>query len=440
MSIFGPVLNSATKALAANQYALAVASNNIANANNPDYTRQRLITRPSATTEPWHIGTGVDVVGVQALRDRLLEARYRNTLSNQSGAGMQSGRLGEIEALFNDSNGTGLSQAISGFFNSFHDLAQDPASLTNREQVKMRAGSLIDAIHQKDLEFRQASASANTAIAADVQQINRLSSEIAGLTAQIKAEEATGPAHDLRDRRGALVNELSKYVAVRELDSGDYQLSMNDGHVLVMNGSAQRLSPDAIPAGAGGSLQAELEIRDSYVPKYSAALDQLAYEIAEKVNGIHSASYDLDGNTNVNLFTPLTSVSGAARSISLSAEVAANSRKIAASNLPSGNDNGAATAIANLLSAPVFSAGSVIEQYSSLVFWIGSDASEANANESEQNAMLTQLENRRQSMSGVSIDEEAVQISQFQRAYEASAQLVSIVDELIQVTLGMVGS
>jgi flagellar hook-associated protein 1 len=441
MSMFSPVLNSALSSILANQYALQIASNNIANANNPNYTRQRLMTRPSGTDGgAYGIGMGVDIIGVEALRDRLVETRYRHAVSDKAGADTLAGRLSDIEAIFNDANGGGLSKSITDFFNSFQELSQDPASTTLREQVKVTANALVSAIHTKDAELKKAKAASDKAIAWDVGQINQLTGQIAKLTSQIKAEELSTTAHDLRDARGALIKELSQYMEVNELDSGDYQLTTKDGRLLVMNNVAQPLAlAEVTPELGEGSLRAELNTRDTYVPKYAAALDQLAFEIAEQVNTLHAGAYDLDGNTNINFFGPLTSATDAARLINLSTDVAGNTRRIAASSLPTGNDNGAAKALGNLLYAPVFSGGSVTDQYSALVFNIGSDTASANAGVDEQTALLTQLEARRQSLSGVSIDEESLQITQFQRAYQASAQLMNVVDELLQVTLGMVG-
>jgi flagellar hook-associated protein 1 FlgK len=221
------------------------------------------------------------------------------------------------------------------------------------------------------------------------------------------------------------------------MDSGDYQITTKDHRLLVLNDTAMELSASTATPAIGGSLAAELEIRDVYVPKYAATLDQLAYEIAQHVNSIHATGYDLDGNTNIDFFNPLASATDAARLISLSADIASDARRIAASSQASGNDNGTAVALGNLLSSPVFSGGSVTDQYGAMIFMVGSDVSGAQAGLDEQEAILVQLENRRQSLSGVSIDEESLQITQFPRAYEASAQLIKVVDELLQTTIAM---
>src|SRR5207247_6343063 len=111
--LLGAALNSALKSMSANQLALAVASNNIANANNPDYSRQRLVMQPSVPDAgAFGIGSGVDVLGVEALRDALVDARLSHALSAKSGADTLSQSLSNIETEFNDSNGTGLLKQI----------------------------------------------------------------------------------------------------------------------------------------------------------------------------------------------------------------------------------------------------------------------------------------------------------------------------------------
>src|SRR5206468_136055 len=97
----------------------------------------------------------------------------------------------------------------------------------------------------------------------------------------------------------------------------------------------------------------------------------------------------------------------------------------------------AAIAAGNLLYSPVFSGGAITEQYGALIFNIGTDVASAQSNLKEHESLVTQLQNRRQSMSGVSIDEETIQILQFQRAFQASARLIQTVDQLLQVTLGL---
>jgi flagellar hook-associated protein 1 FlgK len=441
MSTLGSIMNNALTAMTADQLALAVASNNISNANDPNYTRQRLITTPRGPDAGMmEIGDGVQVLGVQAIRDALVNARVQSETSAQSGVDTLSTELSNVQSLFNDTSDTGLMQQLTDFFNSFHNLAQDPASIPNRQQVQTAAQALIDAFHARNSALVDIKNSADKVITSDVAQINNLASQIADVTKRIKIAEVGGqPANDLRDQRAALVGQLSQYVQVHEIDSdGDYQLVTQDNHLLVLNGTTKTLNTADVTSNIGaGSLKAEVDIRDAYVPKYTAALDQLAYEITQQVNAVHSSGYDLNGNTGVNFFSPLASASGAAQSISLSSAVANDVTKIAASAASSGSDGDTATQLGNLLHAPVFTGGTVTDQYSSLIFNVGTDVATAQSNLKEHQALLTQLQNVKQSVSGVSIDEETVSILQFQRSYQASARLIETVDQLLQTALAM---
>jgi flagellar hook-associated protein 1 FlgK len=431
-------MDSALKSMTANQLALSVASNNIANAENKDFTRQRLITAPSGS-DLMGIGRGVDIVGVEAVRDALIETRLKQEISARSGYDRLTNGLRNVEFLFNDTENTGLLQSVTDFFNSFHQLSLDPASPNFRQEVKVKAQALIDTLHARHRDLRVIQTTADKSISAHVDQVNVLSRQIADLSAEIQRQEVDHPVHDLRDRRTTLVKQLSEIVEVNELESStDYQLSTKDNHLLVMNGTTVQLTTaDVNPAIGNGLLKAEVDVRDRYVPKYLETLDQFAYELTTQVNSIHSAAYSLDGQTGINFFEPLGAAPNSARLIELSADVAGDHRKIAASRLSSGNDNNAAVDLGNLLHRPVFSGGTITEQYRSIVFTIANDVATADSSFREHDALTTQLQNRRQSVSGVSIDEETVQILQFQRSYEASARLIRVVDELLQVTLGL---
>src|SRR5215470_9261416 len=180
MSTLGSIMNNALTAMTADQLALAVASNNISNANDPNYTRQRLVMTPMGPDAGMlGIGDGVQVLGVQAIRDALVNARVQSETSAQSGADTLSTELSNVQSLFNDTNDTGLMQQLTDFFNSFQTLAQDPASIPNRQQVQINAQTLIDAFHARNSALVDMKNSADKVIPADVAQINNLASQIA---------------------------------------------------------------------------------------------------------------------------------------------------------------------------------------------------------------------------------------------------------------------
>jgi flagellar hook-associated protein 1 FlgK len=452
MSSLSAVTNSAMSSLLASQLELSVASNNISNAQTPGYSRQRVNLAPSAAA------AGVEVVDIQALRDQLTSNRLNLETSYRSAQDTMQQTLQDIQSTFNDPQGTGLLSKVTSFFNSFQTLSNDPTSMTNREFVQQAGQSLANAFHSQAANLNNQQQTANQTVATDVNKINSLTSQIATITQHIQEEEAPDqPQNSLRDQRSQLVQQLSQLVDAREIESnGTYEVSLgSSGQTLVINGVAQNLSVGtganglySVDAGniditsgiGGGDLQGQLQLRDQKISSYQNQLDQLAYQITQQVNTIHSAAYDLNGNTGANFFAPLSSASGAAGAIALSSAVAGNTQAIAASQNGAAGNNVAALAIGNLLHNPVFNGGSVTDQYSSLVFSIGNDTANAQAAFKEHDALFTQLQNQLQSISGVSIDEETAQILQFQRSFQASSKVISAVDQMLQTALSMTGA
>jgi flagellar hook-associated protein 1 FlgK len=445
------VTNSAMSSLLASQLELSVASNNISNAQTPGYSRQRVNLAPSA------LASGVDVVGIQALRDQITSNRLNLETSYKSAQDTMQQTLQDIQSAFNDPQGTGLLSSITGFFNSFQTLSTDPTSMTNRTLVQQAGKSLANAFQSQAANLTNQQQTANQAVATDVNKINSLTTQIAAITQQIQQQETPDqPQNSLRDQRSQLVQQLSQIVDAREIESkGTYEVSLgSSGQTLVINGVAQNLNVASgangfysVHAGnfditsgiGGGDLQGQLQLRDQKISSYQNQLDQLAYQITQQVNTIHSAAYDLNGNTGTNFFAPLSGASGAASAIALSSAVAGNPQAIAASQDGAAGNNVAALAIGNLLHNPVFNGGSVTDQYGSLVFNIGNDTANAQAGFKEHDAMASQLQNQMQSISGVSIDEETAQILQFQRSFQASSKVISAVDQMLQTVLGMTG-
>src|SRR5579871_5284326 len=142
MSSLSAITNSALTALQANQLGISIASNNISNAQNPNYTRQQLVTVPAVSLGSFTGDAGVQVQGIDAYRDKMIDTQLLQANSNSSGADYLNQTLSNIEVQFNDTNGTGLLNSITNFFNSFQTLASDPASSNFRQQVETSAQSL----------------------------------------------------------------------------------------------------------------------------------------------------------------------------------------------------------------------------------------------------------------------------------------------------------
>jgi flagellar hook-associated protein 1 FlgK len=195
----------------------------------------------------------------------------------------------------------------------------------------------------------------------------------------------------------------------------------------------------AVNTGTLGGLR---ETRDTDIPNYQSQLDQFSYNLATKVNSAFSSGYGLDGVTGRNLFVQPASASGAAYAFAVDPSVANDPDAVAASStaagLPGGNDS--AVALAALASQPLGSATSPATGFASIAASVGNDVSSAQSEATLRDDTVTQAQDLNQSASGVSIDQEETNLTAFQRAYEASTQVLqtasTLLQDLMQIQIG----
>ena len=202
------------------------------------------------------------------------------------------------------------------------------------------------------------------------------------------------------------------------------------------NGLQQVLSQgqDITPSLTSGSLGGTLAVRDRVVPGVLAQLGTLASYFANSFNAVHRQGSDLAGNPGGDFFTPSASVSGAAAQFNVAIT---NPASIAASSDGSAGSNGNLSQLLALQSIPLPSGQTPTNAYSTIVFTVGTQASNAQA-EADASAMsLQQLEDQRSALSGVSINEESVNLIRYQQAFEAAARVITTIDQLNQVALNM---
>ncbi|HEX4998906.1 MAG TPA: flagellar hook-associated protein FlgK [Terriglobia bacterium] len=453
------------RALSAQQAALQVTSNNIANVNTPGYHRQRAVLEPTPA-EPTPIGplgTGVTVTKIEAARDRFLEYRIGQVTQGVGRDEAIAGYLGQVETVLGTSE-SGVQEGITRFFNSFSALSADATSIPLRYGVISAAANLSATFRNAAGLLADVRSSANSAVTDTVREINTLTGTIAKLNAQIAGAELGGAdANTLRDQRSVALNELSKTLDIHyyEADDGAISVATAAGATLVTAGFAQALTatttgPDGIvqiQAGLNditnsirdGKLGGLLEARDRLIPAYQQQLDTLAESIISQVNAVHAGGSDLQippSSTAIDFFVPAASVTGAAAAFSLNPTVAGDARSIAAGQSGSPGDNANAIAIAGLAFQKTLAGGTETfsEAFGSLQFRVGTDTQSASSRLSTSNALLVQLENSRDAASGVSLDEEAIDLLRFQRAYQAAARYINVVDQLTEELIHTLGN
>lgn len=449
-------LGIAVNSLIADQGALEVTSNNIANANTPGYTREQanLVEQTPVQIGNLLFGQGVDLQSIESIRDPVLELRIQQETQTQGQLSAFLGGANQVQSLFNETQGVGLENVLSQFFNSFQSLSTNPTSIPLRQGVLSAAQNLVNAFNQTSSSLTQIQGGLDQEVTQDISQVNQLTSQIAQVDSQISSLQAsaqnTGP---LVDQRTQLVNQLSNLIGISVTNnvSGTYTLTTQNGSLLVVGNQSFNLQTqlnstsglqdvysqgnDITSTITEGEVGGLIQARDQTIPSVQSSLDTLASSLVSSVNAQNEAGYDLSGNPGGDFFTPLSGTAGAASQISLAIT---DPSEIAASSDGTTGSNGNAVALADIQNQPIVGGEDVTDYYANLVNNIGNQVSFATSQQQSEDALVQQLQNQLASVSGVSIDQEAANLVMYQQAYEASAKVVSVVDQLIETTIDMV--
>jgi flagellar hook-associated protein 1 FlgK len=460
MTTLNGMLDLSRRALSAQQLALAVIGHNTANVNTPGFSRQRVQLSPSWAFQMAQgaLGTGVNVVGIQQIHDYLLDRNLRQSYSDFSQWEAIDNSLQSLENIFGDtSTSTNLEDLLTQFWNSWQDLANDPENLTARSSLRENAQSLCSEFNRLHTQFASQRQSHDQEIVVRVNEVNTKASAIADLNARIaQIESSGGMANDLRDQRTTLLNDLSSLVNLQVTDQQNGQINVYvGGQILVQGDMSQQIATQerSVPGGVvhdlvwqdGGSavilsqgqIAGLIEMRDERIPEVSASLDELVNTLVEQVNTAHAAGYGLNGSSGNDFFDPETTGAG---DISLSGAVLSSLEVIAASGSGAPGDNSTALAIAGLQNELLMEDGTATigNYYANLVSEIGVGRQNATFRHTQEQAALDQLETQRESISGVSLDEEMTNMIQYQQAYEAAARMVATVSQLMDTVINLV--
>jgi flagellar hook-associated protein 1 FlgK len=451
MSILG-ILNIGTTALLASKMALNTTSNNIANASTTGYTRQNVVfsSLPSGlTSNTGTSGNGVMVSDITRLYDSFTTLQLRNEKSSSSYWNSYSNYAGSIENIFNETSDTGIGPAITGFFNSWQQVAQDPGNTVQRTSLINAGQYLASRINgaYNSLADQQTQIYKNSQDL--VTQVNNISQQIYNLNEKIVSSPG---ALDLQDQRDALVEQLNQIAGVSTIEDGSGRYNVYIGGAALVDASGSynmSLNLDVnnnmqFTVGAnninnqmtGGKLKANLDARDTTMAGYMTQLNTFATDFSTRINNQQAAGFNLGGTAGTNFFTAPTALY-AARDMRVAI---IDPNAIAASGTAAGvpGDNTNALAMADLANSSFIGGNTPIDYYSSIVATSGADAQSANTYVKFQTSLVNQLETQRQSTSGVSLDEEAVNLVQYQKSFEAAAKLITTGNDLLDTIIGMI--
>lgn len=453
-------LNTAVLALRAHQLSVDVASHNIANAQSPGYSRQRVLLQPLVIPGAFGMGSGlhanpgagVDASSLHRVRDTFLDYQARQAFSNEAyWAGATEG-LQRAELTFNEPSDDGLGSVMNRFWASWHDVVTNPESAAARSTLVNAASAMGSRFQAMRADLTSQRGHVNTQVRDIARQVNDATGEIAQLNVTIAQFEASGrEASDLRDRRDTLLDGLSKLGPITYQEQADRTVTVHWGsHVLVQAEQAQNVGIEPDPGNTGmdrlyftsdsavldttaGKLGGLTHVRDNALPDLITKLDTLATGLITNINAIHSTGYGIDNSTGNPLFNGTN-----AASITVNPVIGSNPDKLATSagaNTP--GDSSKALEVANLQLQRLMagSTQSFDEFYGNLVTVLGADVAQSKVNVDGAALVSSHVDQSRQSVSGVNIDEEVMNMTLSQHAYDASARVITVIDSMLDTLI-----
>ncbi len=459
-------LNASVKALSAQSRALETTGKNLANVNNATYSRQRVIfgDRGTVETPEGAESLGLEALGIQQLRDVLLDkqvireiALTASTTAEQQTYQRTQASLGQTVGSTSGANGSagGLGGAIDDFFNAFQSFASRPTDDGEKQTLLQKSAILSDRFNQTDSRLAQVQSDINSQIASDVTEANRLLAAIADLNKQIGRIEIgrPGTAIDLRDQRQAQLEALAAKIPVESRVANDGMINVvmkdaSNADVILVNGpnttGTVAFTGTTFTGGASatvlafssGSVSGYLNARDGAVQTLRDQLDTLAAQMVTAVN----AAYNPTSAVGFNFFDPAGLTAG-----TIEMDAALTSSSIRAGTGAAG-ENALALAVAAIANQ-VFSTGTgglingtIAKVYTGAASDLGQALSTVNTRLDDQTGLDKLVRTQRDSVSGVSLDEEMAELVRYQRAFQASSRVFNIIDDLLDVVVNRLGN
>jgi flagellar hook-associated protein 1 FlgK len=359
----------------------------------------------------------------------------------------------------------GLGHYLGEFFNSFRELANSPESTATRTLVRENAQSLVQDFNRVHKDLTAVQEDLDKQVQVQLEEVNQITKEIASLNEKISSVEIQdADANDERDRRDLLLKKLHEKLDMTWGDGDRGQVSVTGGKValLVSGFSSLKLSAhrtterdrveifyenessgqltkitDSI---TGGSLGAALNVRDNLVNDLKSKTDDLAFKFATEVNKAHRLGTDLKGRPGSDFFELPVDQNGCSSNIKIAKDILKDSSRIVTGTTALGPaDNTVANVISSIQTKAIMNNNSstLDDYYNAQVGEIGVLAQRANKSTESQKNIVSQLQHIRESISGVSLDEEATKMIEFQKSFDASARLIRTADEMFDTILSL---
>lgn len=461
MSSIAGLMDLARSTLLADQAALSLTANNVANQNTPGYTAERAnwssgdTVRLSGQGAQAQSSAAAPKITAQSLRDRVLEQRVQQQTQSQAEASTRASVLGSIEGVFSlgsakPTGSTQLGTTLNALFSSLAAFAGSPGSVPARQAVLAAASAVASTFNAAANGLTQLSNGINGELANSATVVNGLTANIGRLNGQIGSLSPNSDAAGLEDQRQQAIAQLSQYVGLNQLrtEANGVTLTTTSGILLVAGNKSfalrtsvaggQTMVSGTGGAGqtlAGGSMGGSLQTQSQDIAAVRTALDLLASRVGSVVNSANQAGITMTGSGGTLIFSLPSTVTGTAGAMGMNSTDPAILAAAAVGEGATGNTN--ANLLAALAGVPDASGVTMTDQLAAMLGSVGAQSAAFKTQADVQTASLTQLTTQRDGLSGVNLDTEATNLTQYQRAYEAAAKLFSIIDKLMEASINL---
>ncbi|MFA6655126.1 MAG: flagellar hook-associated protein FlgK [Bacillota bacterium] len=464
-------------ALLASRRAMDTTGHNIANAATPGYSRQQVILEPIIQRVDVVSGTsglGVRVVDVQRIRDPFIDGVLRGEQAKKAGFESQKEVLDHLQILFAEPSDSSMRNFVDAYWAAWHDLASEPQSQAARAQLMETGCSVADMFRHLGSQIDSLTGDVEAAVSSTVTKVNLLSERICSLNTEIsRALARKEPVGDLMDRRDLLIDELTELTGatVSYLDEGTVKVSIGGipivdkyksypmSSAITSNGvefyvvTGPNDSDKLLLSGVSGALGGYKVARDEIVLKFRDELNSVALKFFEGINYIHQVDPET-GAIDLTYPAFFQFSNDVLSTIKVTDEIVNDPGKIRTSTGLDGLDGEIAHAIADYIAGTPneflseivtlgsgfdLSGGNFTEKWMSIVGKLGVEGQKVEIGHSTQELLVKELANRRDSISGVSREEEITELIREQHAFNAAARLISVADEMLDTIINRMG-
>jgi flagellar hook-associated protein 1 FlgK len=457
-------INVALTALLSHSQASTVHAHNVANVNTPGYHRQfaRVSAGPAVSLSNSYYGTGIGQMGsgvyVSAIHRYAVDfydTRYRLENQQASKWSTQSEIVAQLEASLLETSTDGLLPKIEAYFSNWQAASDNPTNTSVRRQLLDSAKELASSINTRYAQIESIRSEQDLRINQSIQEINLIAENIAGLNREISRILSIGDSpNDLLDARDVALDRLSEIAGATSFkqENGEVSVSIN-GHILVGGHETYKLHTEIDPTNenltkivwsdgknmvpTSGELAGIIEARDTIFEDQRIGLNALSMMLKDQVNAIHFNGYGLDNSTQLNFFEGTN-----AGNFKVNDDLE-NVSKIALSSAvdePGNNEIG--RAIFKLRTTATMNSDTMTfsQYYNDQISKLGLTVQRAKTNARDRSLVAQALVSQREAVTGVSLNEEAANIAKSQKAYEAAARVISVIDEMLNTVINNMGA